>query len=44
MKLMLWIKDAKNDEYLKSGVDDRGHFYSVYTWIALMYFCSDMWK
>ena len=29
---------------LKDGVDDRGHFYSVYTWAALMYFSLDMWK
>ncbi len=34
--------DAKR--ILKAGVDDRGHFYSVYTWAALMYFASDMWK
>ena len=38
------IDKEKAREILKSGVDDRGHFYSVYTWIALMYFCSDMWK
>lgn len=31
-------------ELLKKGVDDRGHFYSIYTWAALMYFVSDMWK
>ncbi|SCY29197.1 NUDIX hydrolase [Butyrivibrio sp. INlla14] len=31
-------------ELLKNGVDDKGHFYSVYTWAALMYFVSDMWK
>ena len=29
---------------LKDGVDNRGHFYSVYTWAALMYFSLDMWK
>ena len=29
---------------LKDGVDGRGHFYSVYTWAALMYFSLDMWK
>ncbi|RKM54624.1 NUDIX hydrolase [Butyrivibrio sp. X503] len=29
---------------LKDGVDSRGHFYSVYTWAALMYFSLDMWK
>ncbi len=32
------------EKILKSGVDDRGHFYSMYTWAALMYFCTDMWK
>jgi ADP-ribose pyrophosphatase len=31
-------------ELLKTGLDDRGHFYSIYTWAALMYFVSDMWK
>ena len=34
----------KAKELLKKGVDDRGHFYSVYTWAALMYFISGMWK
>lgn len=29
---------------LKDGVDGNGHFYSVYTWAALMYFATDMWK
>lgn len=31
-------------KYLKDGVDDKGLFYSVYTWAALMYFVTDMWK
>ncbi len=31
-------------QILKDGVDGKGHFYSVYTWAALMYFVSDMWK
>ena len=31
-------------ELLKNGVDAKGHFYSIYTWAALMYFCSDLWK
>ena len=31
-------------EILKNAVDEKGHFYSVYTWAALMYFCSDMWR
>ena len=29
---------------LKDGVDANGHYYSVYTWAALMYFATDMWK
>ncbi len=29
---------------IKAGVDEHGHFYSVYTWAALMYFATDMWK
>ena len=29
---------------LKQGTDDKGIFYSVYTWAALMYFVSGMWK
>ena len=29
---------------LKSGVDKYGIFYSVYTWAALIYFVTDMWK
>ena len=31
-------------EVLKNGRDSEGCFYSVYTWSALMYFLSDMWK
>ena len=31
-------------ELLKNGVDGKGTFYSIYTWAALMYFVSDMWK
>jgi ADP-ribose pyrophosphatase len=34
----------KAKELLKAGRDDRGHFYSVYTWAALMYFATEMWK
>ena len=29
--------------FLRSGVDEHGNFYSVYTWAALMYFVSDLW-
>lgn len=38
------VDKAKAKELLKNGIDDRGHYYSVYTWSALMYFLSDMWK
>ena len=38
------VNKEKAAELLKNGVDDKGHFYSVYTWAALMYFVSDMWK
>lgn len=31
-------------EFLKSGVDREGLFYSVYTWAALTYFVADLWK
>ena len=31
-------------ETLKTGRDSEGCFYSIYTWSALMYFVSDMWK
>jgi len=31
-------------EVLKNGRDAAGIFYSVFTWAALMYFVSDMWK
>ena len=31
-------------QILKKGIDDRGHFYSVYTWAALMFFYTDMWE
>lgn len=39
---LLSIKDAK--EILKVGRDKDGIFYSVYTWAALMYFVSDLWR
>ena len=29
---------------LKQGKDDEGIFYSVYTWVALMYFVSGLWE
>lgn len=39
---LLSCKDAR--EILKNGRDNEGIFYSVYTWAALMYFVSDLWK
>ncbi len=38
------INKDKAKEILKSGVDENGHFYSVYTWAALTWFCTDLWK
>ena len=38
------VTKEKAKELLKKGMDDHGHFYSVYTWAALMHFASDMWK
>lgn len=39
-----FVTKDKAKELLKNGRDDKGHFYSVFTWAALMYFVSDMWK
>lgn len=39
---LLSIEQAK--EILKAGRDSDGIFYSVYTWAALMYFVSDLWR
>lgn len=39
---LLTAEDAR--EILKNGRDREGLFYSVYTWAALMYFISDLWK
>lgn len=40
--VLLTAEEAR--ETLKTGRDNEGCFYSVYTWSALMYFLSDMWK
>jgi ADP-ribose pyrophosphatase len=40
----VFVTKEKARKLLKDGVDDNGHFYSVYTWAAMMYFLSDMWK
>lgn len=39
----LLTKD-KAREILRTGRDERGNFYPLYTWAALMYFVSDMWQ
>ena len=39
----LLTKDAAR-EALRKGRDERGNYYSVYTWAALAYFVSDAWK
>lgn len=31
-------------EYLSTGRDDHGNFYSAYTWAAMMYFISGLWE
>lgn len=40
--LLISADEAKN--ILKTGTDPDGIFYSVYTWSALMYFISDLWR
>ncbi len=40
--MLLSAEEAK--DILKSGCDPDGIFYSVYTWGALMYFISDLWR
>ena len=38
------LSAAQAREILKAGKDQDGLFYSVYTWTALMYFISDLWR
>lgn len=40
--VLLTEKDARR--VLRDGRDAEGNFYSVYTWAALIYFVSGMWK
>ena len=35
---------AAAEETLRQSRDERGNYYSLHTWAALMYFVSDMWK
>lgn len=39
---LLSVQEAK--ALLRAGKDEEGIFYSVYTWAALMYFISDLWR
>ncbi len=39
----LLTKEAAR-EALRTGRDERGNFYPLYTWAALVYFVSDMWR
>lgn len=38
------LSAAQAREILTNGRDQEGIFYSVYTWAALMYFVSDLWR
>ncbi|MCR4961803.1 MAG: NUDIX hydrolase [Lachnospiraceae bacterium] len=38
------LTKAEALKMLKDGKDERGFYYSMYTWAALMYFVSNMWK
>lgn len=38
------VNKEQAKEILKSGRDAQGNFYSVYTWMGLMCFVSDLWK
>ena len=38
------VSEEKARELIRTGIDDKGHYYSVYTWAALMYFISGLWK
>lgn len=38
------LTKAEATKILTNGRDENGIFYSVFTWAALMYFVSDLWK
>ena len=38
------VTKEKARKILKAGRDKADNFYSVFTWAALMYFVSDLWK
>lgn len=39
----LFVTKEEARKILKDGVDGDGRFYSVYTWMALMCFVTDLW-
>ena len=38
------LTKAQAREILRTGRDPRGKYYPLYTWAALLYFVSDMWR
>ena len=38
------LTKAEALEVLRGGRDEHGNFYSIFTWAALMYFVTDLWK
>ncbi|MBQ0043064.1 MAG: NUDIX hydrolase [Lachnospiraceae bacterium] len=38
------IDEKEAQKLLRSGRDNNGNFYSIYTWVVLSYFCSGLWK
>lgn len=38
------LTEADARTILKDGRDANGHYYSVYTWAALLYFTAGLWK
>lgn len=38
------LTEADARAVLKNGRDSNGHYYSVYTWAALLYFTAGLWK
>lgn len=38
------VNKSEAAKILQEGRDEKGHFYPVYTMIALLYFVSDLWK
>jgi len=40
----LFMTKEQAGKAIRDGADGRGIYYSVYTWMGMMYFISDMWK